>query len=560
MGELTARFKFTSDRVTFACPGEDEDKQRGQLSRTLLEKRVRSYMSLSLSSDLFRRVRTDLNNLQILKLGGFDLGDRGAWVLGKALAANESLLLLDLGFNGITDKGIEQVAHALEKNRALRTLYLSGNGIGVDGAAKLATALRTNTTLRALYLSGNGIADEGVRHLAEMLHVNTTLHALYLGTNNLGSTGMMYIADALGANAHLEELMLSQNQIQSAGIQYLVDAFASSTLHLQTLEMGFNSIDAAGAIALADVLQSCPNRLENLYLDNNPIGDAGAAALGQCVAANATLRVLDLSYAHLSLLGLRDLSVGLRQSTSLMGLLLDGHDWASTKHMERPPPNVTSLSKVDALQYAAKCIVQALQTNPGLPLIKLTGVNLGFAPGLNMELPEALELTAPQPLCALNERILEHVRTMARVPPPSQTDLLLAESRKVLSKIAALSFDTDELKALCAYYCADLLNAPSSSSSGPPSSKRRRLSMDVREGTNGSDCSSSGDQAPAIRVGVYPQVEKRLRALVSDPEQEDAEMKQGVLTVLRQLHYLVKALQTMENAPALIETLLGSTD
>ncbi|RHY28856.1 hypothetical protein DYB32_005650 [Aphanomyces invadans] len=582
--------------MTYACPGEDDDKTRGQQSRPLLEKRVRSYMSFTPSSDLFRRVRADLNNVQILKLGGFDLGDRGAWVLGKALASNESLGLLDLGFNGITSKGIEQIAEALEegKNRTLKTLYLSGNGVGVGGAARLAAALRSNKSLKTLYLSGNGIGDEGLKHLADMLRVNTSLTALYLGTNSIGSGGMAHLADALTVNEHVEELMLSQNRIESAGVLSLVEAFATANLPLQTLEIGFNGIDAAGVTALADVLDSRPNQLQNLYLDNNPVGDAGAAALGRCLAKKAkshsSLRVLDLSYAQLSLLGFRDLCMGLRDSTTLMGLLLDGHDWASTKYMERPPPNVASLAKDDAYQYAAKCIVTALQMNPSLPLVKLTGVNLSFAPGLNVDLPEGKE--AMQPVCALNERIMNHVRrvamgnqTNATAPPPSSElacgdryQEMIHQSRKVLEKIAALPFDADELNALCAYYCADLLKPQQQQQQNKGDdplhpAKRRRLSVDhSNEAINDQNDHPSPRISPPCRVAVYPKVEvrsfrlmdclqsgsHRLRLLAR--REDEIERHCGVLTVLRQLHYLVKSLNSMENASALIETVLGTDE
>ncbi|ETW02651.1 hypothetical protein H310_06110 [Aphanomyces invadans] len=581
MGELHARYKYRVDRMTYACPGEDDDKTRGQQSRPLLEKRVRSYMSFTPSSDLFRRVRADLNNVQILKLGGFDLGDRGAWVLGKALASNESLGLLDLGFNGITSKGIEQIAEALEegKNRTLKTLYLSGNGVGVGGAARLAGALRSNKSLKTLYLSGNGIGDEGLKHLADMLRVNTSLTALYLGTNSIGSGGMAHLADALTVNEHVEELMLSQNRIESAGVLSLVEAFATANLPLQTLEIGFNGIDAAGVTALADVLDSRPNQLQNLYLDNNPVGDAGAAALGRCLAKKAkshsSLRVLDLSYAQLSLLGFRDLCMGLRDSTTLMGLLLDGHDWASTKYMERPPPNVASLAKDDAYQYAAKCVVTALQMNPSLPLVKLTGVNLSFAPGLNVDLPEGKE--AMQPVCALNERIMNHVRrvamgnqTNATAPPPSSElacgdryQEMIHQSRKVLEKIAALPFDADELNALCAYYCADLLKPQQQQQNKGDDplhpAKRRRLSVDhSNEAINDQNDHPSPRISPPCRVAVYPKVEHRLRLLAR--REDEIERHCGVLTVLRQLHYLVKSLNSMENASALIETVLGTDE
>ncbi|KAF1324399.1 Protein nlrc3, partial [Globisporangium splendens] len=189
---------------------------------------------------------------------------------------------------------------------------------------------------------------------------------------------MQCLAEALTVNKVLEELTLGQNKIGSNGIKHIAAAFASGQAVLTTLEIGKNGIDQEGALALAKALcNGNPNCLQNLYIDNNPMGDVGAGAFGALLAKNAVLRVLDLSYSQMSLLGLRDLSMGLAYSSSLLCLLLDGHDWASTQYM-RKTNGLTgmSLSAKGASNYAASCIVGAINSNPKSLLLKLTGVDL----------------------------------------------------------------------------------------------------------------------------------------------------------------------------------------
>jgi len=193
LGELSARYKYSADKGT--C--EESERQRKQFSRLVLKTRIKQYLSNTLSTDLFSKVQRDIKGLRSLKLCGFELGDRGAWVLGKALATNQTLKLLDLGFNAITEKGIVQVAKALQVNQVLTTLYLSGNCIGVNGATQIATGLRRNNTLQVLYLSGNGIGEEGARHVAEALKVNTTLKSLYIGTNAIGLLTNLFLSQVL---------------------------------------------------------------------------------------------------------------------------------------------------------------------------------------------------------------------------------------------------------------------------------------------------------------------------------------------------------------------------
>jgi Ran GTPase-activating protein (RanGAP) involved in mRNA processing and transport len=328
------------------------------------------------------RIRRDLAPYSVLKLGGFSLGDACTRLLGDVLAHGDSKLrTLDLGFNRLTDKGATQLAQALETNTSLESLYLSGNEIGPAGARALAHALTKNTQLRSLHLSGNNIGEEGARFLADGISGNAALRALYLGTNGIGAAGMQSLATALTQNKSLEELTLGQNKGGSAGVRHLASAFATGHVALSTLELGKNGVDQEGAIALARSLCGV-NRLQNLYMDHNPLGDVGASAFGALLAQNSELRVLDLSYTHMSLLGLRELSVvGLARSRALLCLLVDGHDWASTQYMKKnqhPSLNGASLATKGANNYAASCIVGAINANSHSVLFKLTGVDLSL--------------------------------------------------------------------------------------------------------------------------------------------------------------------------------------
>lgn len=359
--------------TTGACP-----------SRELIQRCLRSYYRdvenrTATWRDVSERMQSDLAPYSVLKLGGFSLGNIAPKLIGHVLAHCSNLRTVDLGFNRISDKGAALLAKALEHNASLESLYLSGNDIGPAGAKALATALTKNSTLRSLHLSGNNIGEDGAAALADGLKANTGLRSLYVGTNGIGSNGMARLADALRVNKVLEELTLGQNRIGSDGLRHLAAAFASGETVLTTLEIGKNGVDADGALALAKALCSARNSLQNLYMDNNPMGDVGASAFGALVAKNAVLRVLDVSYSQMSLLGLRDLSMGLAYSTSLLCLLLDGHDWASTQFMKKTNGLTgASLSSKGASNYAASCIVGAINANPRSVLVKLTGVDLSL--------------------------------------------------------------------------------------------------------------------------------------------------------------------------------------
>nr|CCA21746.1 phosphoacetylglucosamine mutase putative [Albugo laibachii Nc14] len=408
---------------------------------------------------LCERLERELEPYQVLKLGGYSLGNSSTKILSSILFKNQTLRTLDLGFNRINDKGANLLAKALEKNTSLERIYLSGNEIGLAGADAFSKALCTNSTLKTLHLSGNNIGEAGAQALAKGLRTNRCLRNLYIGTNGIGSTGMLDIVRALENNTVLQELTLSQNRIGNEGVRHLAEAFKRGKLHITTLEIGKNDIGSRGAELLADALQqvqidaegdsegstsevlvgeqddaregnasevsisnSCQeksmeartnrNQLQNLYIDNNPIGDAGAQAFGKMLGKNHTLRVLDLSYTQMSLLGLRELCIGIRTSRSLLCLLLDGHDWSSTKYMKKAHPLLQQsilLSVHSANQFAVKCVLGAVQSNANSVLYKLTGVDLSLVKSLDRsEGSRRLVMARPMDTCMRNEVVLRH--------------------------------------------------------------------------------------------------------------------------------------------------------
>ncbi len=75
-----------------------------------------------------------MQDLRWLSLAGNNLGDRGAFGLGKALAFNYSLAHLDVSFNGISRRGAAALAHGLRENSTIKNIQVRGR-FGVDRLA-----------------------------------------------------------------------------------------------------------------------------------------------------------------------------------------------------------------------------------------------------------------------------------------------------------------------------------------------------------------------------------------------------------------------------------------
>lgn len=481
--------------------------QRGLIPADLSEQGIKLVVN-ALKQDLLSSLpssssepspkRMKIQSIRVLKLGGFALGDVGARVLSQAIGGNNTLEGVDLGFNSIGDDGAKAIAEfILSRNRVsnLTSLYLTGNCIRVQGIKSLSDALETNTTLRTLYLSGNSLQPDAIQHLTAALKVNQGITTLYLGSNKLRTPGVRHLVHVLTPACHLKELMLGQNEIGADGIECLAEAL-QSTCTLTTLELASNDINSKSGVILANALQT-QTHLENLYLNNNPLGDSAAAAFGIMLTKNTTLRVLDLSFTTLTLIGIRALATGIQYSKTLVSLMVEGNQ-------------VTQ----DVL--AARVFAAALISNPHTRLVKLTGIKLQLALD-ELKVGES----------SLNETILAQVRQKNRRlsgqfsprEPPKRREALtelaqvdwIERSKADLEELNHLSFDAKELQALEMYYCE-----------------------------------KQDETRP--RIAQYARVEL-LASRTKDSIQR--------LDLLRRLHYLVHELDGLADADALIDTMLG---
>ncbi|CAF4083866.1 unnamed protein product, partial [Adineta steineri] len=112
-------------------------------------------------------------NLTVLDLTGYPIGEQGAQDLADVLLNDVTLNTLNLQETHIGDSGLEQLTYALQNNTTLTTLHIGNNEIGTVGTQYLAVALRNNLTLLALHLPLNQIMNEALHYLTNGLQYNT---------------------------------------------------------------------------------------------------------------------------------------------------------------------------------------------------------------------------------------------------------------------------------------------------------------------------------------------------------------------------------------------------
>lgn len=108
---------------------------------------------------------------------------------------------------------------------------------------------------------------------------------------------MTAIAAALVTNRTVRVLDLSQNRVQHGGVRELARALRlNGALHSLKLEEWQDTFDDPQALSALTAAISINKGLRLLSLAGTEIGDRGAIALGPALAANVTLRSLDLSH------------------------------------------------------------------------------------------------------------------------------------------------------------------------------------------------------------------------------------------------------------------------
>ncbi|KAI8522599.1 hypothetical protein RHMOL_Rhmol13G0008500 [Rhododendron molle] len=238
-------------------------------------------------------------SLVFLNLSMNDIGDEGAWDLGKI---KESLgkffrMLIVVSLVGATlgispsfpicaeisnelkemnaNKGAKEIAESLKQNQSLANL---------DLCSLLFETMVIETSLSQLEISYNPIGPHGAKALFEVLKSHGNIKTLSLGWCQIGAMGVEFIADALKSNSTISTLDLRANGLGDEGAVCLAQSLKVVNGALTSLDLGFNEIRDDGAFAIARALKANENvSLTKLNLSSNSISKLGQGVLTDAV-------------------------------------------------------------------------------------------------------------------------------------------------------------------------------------------------------------------------------------------------------------------------------------
>lgn len=174
-------------------------------------------------------------------------------------------------------------------------LDLTTQSLTVDTCRALGKLLHKETLLKELVLSDCMLSEEGSTLLLQGLCANTSVQLLDLKGNNLRATGAEALGKLLRQNKSIQSLTLEWNNLgtwEEAFATFCGGLAANGTL--RQLDLRNNQISHKGAEELALALKGNAT-LQQLDLRWNNIGLLGGRALVNCLPSNRTLWKLDLA-------------------------------------------------------------------------------------------------------------------------------------------------------------------------------------------------------------------------------------------------------------------------
>ncbi|XP_013361498.1 PREDICTED: leucine-rich repeat-containing protein 45 isoform X2 [Chinchilla lanigera] len=174
-------------------------------------------------------------------------------------------------------------------------LDLAGHSLTVDTCRALGKLLQNQTVWTELVLSDCMLSEEGATMLLQGLSANTVMRLLDLKGNNLRAAGAEALGKLLRQNQSIQSLTLEWNNLgtwEEAFTTFCRGLAANSTL--RQLDLRNNQISHKGAEELALALQGNAT-LQQLDLRWNNIGLLGGRSLVNCLPSNRTLWRLDLA-------------------------------------------------------------------------------------------------------------------------------------------------------------------------------------------------------------------------------------------------------------------------
>lgn len=260
-----------------------------------------------------------------LELAGRSIEQRGALIIGNALAKNRTVTCVDFSHNHMGDGGAIEIAQILKVNEFIQNINLSHNDITDVGGIALASCFipcanptgqpaQWNRSIYYINLSCNQMSDDTMLAFSNAAACHRELSKVDLSWNSVGAQGTKCLLRSMQRNPHCT-FVLSANLVGDDGVEYLCDAWrryggkGNSSLQLFRNDISKNGADAIGRLIegndfIVDINLSCntlgfkgtqmlcqrfvaaKNIVRYLNLSNNMLGDEGAEEVAHVIASN----------------------------------------------------------------------------------------------------------------------------------------------------------------------------------------------------------------------------------------------------------------------------------
>ncbi|RHY03417.1 hypothetical protein DYB28_002611 [Aphanomyces astaci] len=228
-------------------------------------------------------------------------------------------------------------------------------------------------------------AKTGVTDLVQKLQAGNTKNMYVLRTRTVGTSDAIALAAALATHPIMEEFYLSGHDLDASGLAAFASVLATNSV-LQKLVVGTSSLGDAGVTLLANGLaQNDHSGLVDWDFEFKGFGNAGAASIGAMLAANRSIRHVNVSRNAFDGTGLDSIIAGLHSSPTHNVQTLDVHDSELALSDSSILPNYirdancglrTVLFTGNPLGRAATALFTALAANTSIESLHLTQCNL----------------------------------------------------------------------------------------------------------------------------------------------------------------------------------------
>ena len=263
------------------------------------------------SASMWKGRKGQFRGVRAVLLDRSGVTDQKAQFLGKEMgemSRRGKPVHVSLAHNWIKAAGAKAIAAGLALSNCASQIQLQANRIGGAGGGAFAALITPNSSLQMLDLGDNPLGLSSFEALGDAISRRASLTTLRLDNACVGSGSVAAAIDALGAgleseDCSLQTLSLQKNSIRSVAAAKLFDALAANT-SLRRLDLARNAIGdkrlddgSAGPAERLGEALKENSSLTTLGLEHNNLGDDGAAALAACLE-HSTANKLTLRLNH----------------------------------------------------------------------------------------------------------------------------------------------------------------------------------------------------------------------------------------------------------------------